>query len=321
VKVAFAGAGGIAERHLTALASLGGVEVVGIAGRRAERVAALLDRFGGRPFSDPIAMLDDARPEALFICLTPAAHGGLERAAIERGLPFFVEKPLAIDFEPAAAIAAEVARANLVTAVGYQWRYAPGVARAFEVLAGARVALAQGFWLTRTPPPAWWSRQSESGGQMVEQTTHMFDLARMFLGEAESVHALTTRVPRTGHPECDVDEVSIAQVRFASGAVASFASTHILAASHKVGLHLYAENLAVEIAAGGITVDRGEGREQIDTPGDATAAMDAAFLDAVRRQDPTAVRSSYADALETHRLTTTARESARAGRVLPLVRG
>ncbi|HEU5055264.1 MAG TPA: hypothetical protein VFU21_02010 [Kofleriaceae bacterium] len=112
----------------------------------------------------------------------------------------------------------------------------------------------------------------EEVGQMVEQTTHMFDLARMFLGEAASVHALTTRVPRTGHPECDVDEVSVAQVRFASGAVASFASTHILAASHTVGLHLYAENLAVEIAAGGIAVDRGEGREQIDTPGDATAA-------------------------------------------------
>lgn len=320
MKVAFAGAGGIAERHLTALASLTGIEVAGIAGRRPDRVAALLDRFGGRPFSDPIAMLDETRPDALFICLTPAAHGGLERAAVERGVPFLVEKPLAVDWEPAAAVAAEVARAGLVTAVGYQWRYAPSVARAFEVLAGARVAMAQGFWLTRTPDPAWWSRQSESGGQMVEQTTHMFDLARMFLGEAESVHALATRVPRTGHPACDIDEASVAQVRFASGAIASFASTCILAASHRVGLHLFAENVAVEIGAGGISVDRGAGREEIETPGDATAAMDAAFLDAARRQDPTAVRSPYADALETHRLTTSARESARTGRPVPLVR-
>jgi predicted dehydrogenase len=320
VKVAFAGAGGIVERHLAALASLTGVEVVGIAGRRPERVASLLDRFGGRPFSDPVAMLDQSQPDALFICLTPAAHLGLERAAIERGIPFLVEKPLAVDWEPAAAVAADVARAGLVTAVGYQWRYAPSVARAFEVLQDARIALAQGFWLTRTPPPAWWSRQSESGGQMVEQTTHMFDLARMFLGEAESVHALATRVPRTGHPECDVDEASLAHVRFASGAIASFASTHILAASHKVGLHLYAENIAVEIRAGGISVDRGAGREEIETPGDATAAMDAAFLDAVAHKDPSRVRSSYADALETHRLTTTARESARSGRPLPLSR-
>jgi len=321
VKVAFAGAGGIAERHLTALASIGGVEVSGIAGRRAERVAALLDRFGGRPFSDPVAMLDQAKPDALFICLTPSAHGDLERAAIARGIPFLVEKPLAVDWEPAAGIATEVARAGLVTAVGYQWRYAPSVARAFELLAGMRVAMAQGFWLTRTPPPAWWSRENESGGQMVEQTTHMFDLARLFLGAATSVHALTTRVPRADHPDCDVAEASLAQVRFASGAIASFASTHILAASHRVGLHLVAENIAVEIRAGGVTVDRGAGREEEDTPGDPTAAMDAAFLDAVARSDPSAVRSPYADALETHRLTTGARESARLGRAITLADG
>lgn len=318
MKVAFAGAGGIAERHLSALATVGGVEVTGIAGRRPERVAALLDRFGGRPFSDPVAMLDEARPDALFICLTPAAHGDIERAAIARGVPFLVEKPLAVDWEPAAAIAAEVARAGLVTAVGYQWRYAPSVARAFELLAGQRIAMAQGFWLTRTPAPSWWSRQAESGGQMVEQTTHMFDLARMFLGEPASVHALTTRVPRADHPDCDVDEASLAQVRFASGAIAAFASTCILAASHRVGLQLVAENIAVEIRAGGVTIDRGAGREEEETPGDATAAMDAAFLDAVAKGDPAAVRSPYADALETHRLTTGARESARLGRPVAL---
>jgi predicted dehydrogenase len=318
MRVAFAGAGGIAERHLAALAAIGGVEVTGIAGRRPEPVAALLDRFGGRPFSDPIAMLDDTRPDALFICLTPSAHGDLEASAIARGIPFLVEKPLAVDWAPAAAIAAEVARAGLVTAVGYQWRYAPSVARAAEILAGKRIALAHGFWLTRTPPPAWWSRQDESGGQMVEQTTHMFDLARMFLGAPTSVHALTTRVPRADHPHCDVDEASLAQVRFASGAIAAFSSTHILAGSHAVGLHLYAEDLAVEIRAGSVAVDRGQGREVEDTPGDATIAMDAAFLDAVARNDPSAVRSPYADALETHRLTTGARESARLDRTITL---
>jgi predicted dehydrogenase len=318
MRVAFAGAGGIAEAHLAALGTVGGVEVTGIAGRRPERVTALLDRFGGRPFSDPVAMLDDVRPDALFICLTPAAHGELERAAIARGIPFLVEKPLAVDWEPAAAIAAEVERAGLVTAVGYQWRYAASVARASELLAGKRIAMAQGFWLTSTPPPAWWSRQDESGGQMVEQTTHMFDLARMFLGAPISVHALTARLPRARHPNCEVDEASLAQVRFASGAIAAFASTHILASSHQVGLHLYAEELAVEIRAGSVTVDRGNGREVEDTPGDATAAMDAAFLEAVAKSDPSAVRSSYADALETHRLTTGARESARLGRTVTL---
>lgn len=317
-RVAFVGAGGIAERHLEALQAVGGVDVVGVASRTAERAAALAGRAGGRAFTDTAEMLEATRPEALFICLTPSAHGDAERAAIARRLPFFVEKPLAIDWDTAAALAAEVARAELVTSVGYQWRHHASVARARELLAGKSIAMAMGYWLTRTPAPAWWSRADQSGGQMVEQLTHMFDLARYFLGPADSVHALTQRVPRASHPDCDVEEVSLATVRFRSGAVASFAATCILAASHKVGLHLYAENIAVDVGAASLVVDTGSGREEQAFEGDATLAQARAFIDAVRTGDRSLVRSSYADALETHKLAMLARDSARLGRPLPL---
>lgn len=316
LRVAVVGAGGIAERHLGALSAIEGVDVVAIAGRRLERAAVLTGRFGGRPFADPLAMLDQAAPQALFVCLPPAAHGPIELAAIERRIPFFVEKPLAIDWDTAAAIAEGVAEADLVTAVGYQWRHAASVEHARAILGDRTPAMAQGYWLTRTPAPAWWSDASQSGGQMIEQTTHMFDLARLFLGEAESVHAVAARVPRASHPVSDIDEVSLATVRFRSGAIASFASTCILAASHRVGLHLYAEGLALELGASALVVDTGAERRELRLGGDPTLAADRAFLDAVRAGDPSAVRSSYADALRTHRLTTLARESARTGRPL-----
>ncbi|HUS63941.1 MAG TPA: Gfo/Idh/MocA family oxidoreductase [Kofleriaceae bacterium] len=312
-RVAFAGAGGIAERHLGALQAVGGVDVVGVSSRTAERAAAFAGRCGARVFTDAGEMLDAVKPDALYVCVTPAAHGDIERAAIARRVPFFVEKPLALDWDTAAAIGAEVARAELVTSVGYQWRHHASVERARELLAGRSVALAMGYWLTRTPAPAWWSRSAESGGQMVEQLTHMVDLARWFLGPAASVHALTQRVPRTSHPDCDVDEVTLATVRFRSGAVASFTSTCILAASHKVGLHLYAENIAVEIGAASLTVDTGAGREEQSFEGDATVEQARAFLEAVTTGDRTRVRSSYADALDTHRITMLARDSARQG--------
>lgn len=317
-RVAFAGAGGIAERHLGALQAVGGVDVVGVASRSLARAEALAGRCGAAVFTDTAAMLDETKPDALYICVTPSAHGDIERAAIARRVPFFIEKPLAIDWDTAAALAAEVARAELVTSVGYQWRHLASVERARHLLAGRTIAMAMGYWLTRTPAPAWWSRADQSGGQMVEQLTHMFDLARSFLGPAESVHALTQRVPRASHPDCDVDEVSLATVRWRSGAVASFTATCILAASHKVGLHLYAENMAVEVGAAQLVVDTGGGREEETFEGDATVAQAHAFLEAVRTGDRSLVRSSYADALETHRLTMLARDSARLGRPLPL---
>lgn len=318
LRVACVGAGGIAERHLGALARMDDVELVGVSGRTPARAVELAARFGGRGFSSAEEMLDQARPDAVFVCVTPAAHGPIERALIERRTPFLVEKPLATDWDTAAAIAAEIEAAGLVAAVGYQWRYAPAVERAREILGDRKVALAQGYWLTRTPAPAWWSRQEESGGQMVEQTTHMFDLARLFLGEASAVYAATARVPRQSHPESDIDEVSVATLRFASGAVASFASTCILAASHKVGLHLYAENMAIEIGAASVVVDTGDERRELRPAGDPTFAADRDFLDAVRAGDGSRLRSSYADALRTHRLTTLARDAARAGQALPV---
>lgn len=56
----------------------------------------------------------------------PFAHGAPERAAITRGLPFFVEKPVTLDMDVAEADTAEVAERGLATAVGYHWRYLLG---------------------------------------------------------------------------------------------------------------------------------------------------------------------------------------------------
>ena len=48
-------------------------------------------------------------------------------------------------------------------------------------------------------------------------------------------------------PTLDVPTVSTASLKFASGAVANFASTCLLGWNHRVGLHLFGERLAIEI--------------------------------------------------------------------------
>ena len=46
-----------------------------------------------------------------------------------------------------------------------------------ERLAAEPPGLVVARWLDRTPPPAWWGRADEGGGQVVEQATHLYDLA------------------------------------------------------------------------------------------------------------------------------------------------
>lgn len=316
LKVACVGPGGIAARHLAAMSAQEGVEIVGVASRSEERAAAMTGRFGGRPFTDVEAMFDETRPDALVICVIPSAHGAIERAAIERRIPFLVEKPLATDWETASAIADAVRAAGLMTSVGYHMRYATPVERAAEILAGKQVAMVEGWWLGDTPPPAWWSQEDQSGGQLVEQTTHIVDLARHLVGEATRVRGIAARAPRPSHGGT-VAEVSSASVEFASGAIGTFNSTCILArGGHHVGLNLYADGLALEITPTSLVIDTGGQRRELRAEGDPIAREGMAFLAAVRSGDASGIRSTYADALRTHRLTTLAAESARTGAVL-----
>ena len=46
---------------------------------------------------------------------------------------------------------------------------------------------------------------AESGGQVVEQATHLYDAARFLVGEGEVVAATSARAARAGFPDADVD--------------------------------------------------------------------------------------------------------------------
>jgi predicted dehydrogenase len=231
------------------------------------------------------------------------AHGRVELEVVERGLPMFVEKPLAAELEPALRVAEAVQASGLITGVGYHWRWPDTVERARELLAGRPARLVAGSWLDATPPIDWWQRRTGSGGQLVEQI--------------DEVSAYADRTDRAAFPDLDVDDVTAASVRFASGAVGSFTATCLLGWPHRVALHLFADGLALELTERQLMVTRGrDTAEVLVADGDPFVREDRAFVDAVQgREDRT--RATYAEALRTHRVTTAAVRSAELGRPLP----
>ena len=44
--------------------------------------------YGGQAHSDMAEMLDQVKPDAVWICLPPFAHGAAEKAVLERRIPF-----------------------------------------------------------------------------------------------------------------------------------------------------------------------------------------------------------------------------------------
>ncbi len=318
-RIGFIGAGIIANRHMGDLLGFPDVKVAAVADVAIERAQALAARSGGQAYADFRRMLDQEQLDAVYICVPPFAHGAPELAVIDRGLPFFVEKPIAADRETADQIGRRVQAKGLITGVGYHWRYIDNVERARELLRKRPARLALGYWLDFTPPPDWWTIEAKSGGQMVEQTTHIFDLARVLVGEVNKVYGAAERTPRAAFPNADVCEVSLATVHFESGALGNFASTCLLNWPHRIALHLFSEGMVIELSEFEMMVDVGQGRPVQKAAGDPFVREDRDFVDAVQGKG-NKIRAPYQEALRTHRLVTTAAASAREGHVLEIER-
>lgn len=136
---------------------------------------------------------------------------------------------------------------------------------------------------------------------MVEQATHLFDLARHLVGEARVVSASDGRFGRPEAP--DVAGVSAATLRFDGGALGVFAASNVLEVNAFVHLRLVCDGVAVTITREGVAIDDGRERREVRLLEDPFERQARAFLGAVRRGDPDGPLCTYADALRTHHLT------------------
>lgn len=311
-RLAFIGAGGIAHRHLDVIAGFDDVEIVGFADPDLGRSDAAAMRFGAKAFAHHREMLDAVRPDAVYVCVPPFAHGGPERDLVQRGIPFFVEKPVSLDLATAEEISTAVTARGLITAVGYHWRYLDIVDEARGLLADNPAQLLSGYWLDSTPPPQWWWKENMSGGQMVEQTTHLLDLVRFLVGEVTEVYGRAGHSDRPDFPGLDVPTVTTANLTFETGVVANIASTCLLGWNHRIGLHIFADRLAIELTDREIMIDVGRGRPVRGADGDPVWREDRDFIDAVRGGE-NRIRCPYSDALATHRLALAVMSSAKSG--------
>src|SRR3954452_16426080 len=299
-RIGLVGAGFIGGRHLDSLTAQDGVRVVGVADPQLERAEQLAPRAGATAHPDWAHLLDAEELDALYVCVPPHGHGALEEAAVDRGLPLFVEKPLAGDLGTAERLAARIEDAGLLTSVGYHWRYLDTLEQARERLADTPARMALAAWLDKAPGAPWWARQDQSGGQTVEQATHLFDVARVLVGEVVGGTAVGSR---SADGPGDVLDVCTAALRFESGAVGSFSNSCLLPGGLRIGVELVAPGLRLWLTEHQLVVTDGDGERVVDRRVDPLVAEDRAFVAAVRG-DGDDVRSSYAEALRTHRLVT-----------------
>jgi predicted dehydrogenase len=246
---------------------------------------------------------------------------------MERGLPFFVEKPVGNDLGTCREIAQEVERRGLLTSVGYMTRYRESVQAARRILAEDPAVMAYGGWIGGAPKGtapihSWWIVKEKSGGQLVEQTTHTVDLARYLMGEAVEVYAAGARGFVTGVPNYTNDDASLLTVRFQSGAVATFYSACCAdGGGGGVTLNLYARQHTILFSGWNHTakiLTAGSEAREIQGEDGIFKIEDTAFLQAVRSGDASGVRCAYPDGFKTTEVTLAANRSMGTGQPVSL---
>jgi len=312
-KLAFVGCGGIMEEHYKHLGHIDGVKMVGHCDVDKKRAESAADRFGGAAFTEYEPMYDKVRPDAVYVGVPPFAHGGIEEAAAERGIHLFIEKPIATDPKTAKQIVAAIRRAKVLSSVAYCFRYYDTSELARRLLKGKAISLAIGHWAGGMPGVWWWRRMGKSGGQLVEQTTHMVDLMRYLCGDVAEVYAVGSTGCMTNVKDYDVHDSSTVSMRLKNGATAAITSSCVCNHGGRVTLEVITPEATLSLAGGHLTV-REDGRVTEHLPQvNMYEEENTAFVDAVRSGKRGRIRSPYSDGLKSFLVTCAANQSMASG--------
>ena len=297
VRVGFVGSGGIAGAHMNALAQVENAQLVAFCDVAAERAENAARRFNATAYTDFRAMFDREQLDAVYVCLPPFAHGEPEIEAATRGIALFVEKPIAIDMGVAREIESAIQRAGVVNAVGYHWRYYDLTDYVRDLLETRTIGMVMGYWTGGLPGTPWWRVMEQSGGQMLEQTTHIVDLARYLVGEVETVYSAYALRALGDTPNLNVPDVGTSTLRFANGAIGHIANACMLPTGYLTGLNVLTRDMILEVRGGNVKVIEGDRTEERRTRTNPTLVEDQLFIDAVEAKDGAKIRSTYSDAL------------------------
>jgi predicted dehydrogenase len=186
VKLAIVGCGLIGGKRAAAAT---GHAIVAVADPVAERREALAQQTGAKAFADWRAAI--ALPcDAVIVATSHDQLCAVALAALEAGRHVLIEKPAGRRPEELRPVAEAAARRKLVAKVGFNHRFHPAIVRAKQLADEGAVGPLMfirgryGHGGRVGYEKEWrFNRDISGGGELIDQGSHLIDLARHFLGD------------------------------------------------------------------------------------------------------------------------------------------
>jgi predicted dehydrogenase len=324
LRVGLVGAGWISESHAASLAAIGGARLVAVADPRKERAADVAEAAGASVHDSWEGLLARERLDAVIVCTPPALHRGPAVAALERGIPVYLEKPIARSADDARAIADAAHRSGVPCAVGYQYRALSFLPDLRELLGETPLGLlaARGIGATTSRP--WFLDRAQGGGQLLERASHHVDLERALAGEVAWVQAAGGEAHIAGDrpAEADIEDVVSVTLGFRSGALGSVLvawTRRSVPSTYDLDLVAGDARVQLDLDPGFTAVAASAGREVRLVAAEAPIRRGLrAFLDAVHEGDPGRVCCTVDDAAQTLDVILAAEEALASGTTVRL---
>lgn len=237
LNIGILGTGGIAAAYAKPMARMQDVRITALCNRTLAKAKAFNDAHcaGESACYDDFGLMLSREPlDALFICMPPGAHAGEAEAAARRGIHLMLEKPIALSLDRAESIRSAVREKNVVCQIGHHFRHTEPVRRLKAMLddgtAGRPLMMQARFYLNGMFP-AWWRDPQMGGGQLIEQSIHLYDLARHLFGDAIAVAGFAGKLAHERFDDYRVDDASASVVRFRNGGIASITACNLWAPS------------------------------------------------------------------------------------------
>lgn len=135
-------------------------------------------------------VLSDPEVDVVSICAPNFLHHEIAMAAIEAGKPFWIEKPMGISAQESKDIAQGAQSAGLITSVGFNYRHAPAIELARQIVAegtigritNARVWLIADYASSPDGPLTWrYAKDKAGAGVILDLLGHGADLVQYVL--------------------------------------------------------------------------------------------------------------------------------------------
>ncbi len=317
VKIGFVGCGGIANFHFGHYDNnkIPNAQIVAVCDLLDDRAQKAAERFNAKPYKCWKEMLDKEKLDALYVCVEPCAHtrkdGGMELAAVEKGINLFVEKPVALDLAFAKKVEAGLLKKGLINAAGFQDRYIDFIPFMKNWVANAKVGFFNAYWVGGMPGVWWWRRRDTSGGQAVEQTIHTFDMCRNLFGEVVEVSAFGRRGIITDVENYDTEDASAVNLKFANGIIGTvYSGCFVRGGGGENGIRIYTMNGRLDyVERSSLTITEPHRTLSFKVGNDYGQDEDVAFIDAILEKDQSIIISSYSEAVKNLEVTLAANES------------